>query len=139
MCIHNNNTNYTRIGVGNKPFSSKKVLVVEDNYLNAKVAKIFLEDLGFEVDIAKDGKDAIMMFNDSYDFVLLDIGLPDLDGCEVCKEIRKINIKIPIIACTASGGFFKDKCMAAGVTEYTQKPIIFDELEAVIRKCLIND
>jgi CheY-like chemotaxis protein len=128
------NSNSTSNDVGNKPFSSKKILVVEDNLLNQKVARLFLEDMGYKVDIAANGKQALEMFNQDYDAVLMDIGLPDMDGYEISIEIRKIDKTVPIIAYTASGD--ESKCLEAGMNEFTAKPIMFDELKAVLAKYL---
>ncbi|CAM4437193.1 MAG: Sensor histidine kinase RcsC [Legionellaceae bacterium] len=108
-----------------------KILVVEDNFLNQKIAQIFLEDMGYQVDIAENGSQALQMFNQEYSGILMDIGLPDMDGCDVCSSIRKLDYgkDIPIIALTASGDFFKDKCLAAGMNSYLTKPIINEDLK----------
>lgn len=108
-----------------------KILVVEDNLLNQKVARIFLEDMGYAVDIAENGQKAIAMFNTTYAAILMDIGLPDMDGCDVCVAIRKLDHgkDIPIIALTASGEYFKERCLDVGMDSYLTKPIMIEDLK----------
>lgn len=114
--------------------SKPKILVVEDNLLNQKVARIFLEDMGYGVDIAANGQQALDKFSTEYAAILMDIGLPDMDGCNVCIAIRQLDHgkQVPIIALTASGEYFKSKCLAVGMNFYLTKPIIIDELKQLL-------
>lgn len=115
--------------------SSITVLVVEDNLLNQKVAKILLEDAGFIVDIAVNGAEGIRMFSEkTYSVVLLDIGMPDISGLDVCKEIKKINKDIHVIAYTANGEYFMKQCVEAGFDDIIIKPVLQHELTSIIRK-----
>lgn len=114
-----------------------KILVVEDNLLNQKVIRIFLEDMGYQVDIAPDGQQALALFNErnsQYGAILMDIGLPDIDGCKVSETIRSLEYgqQIPIVALTASGEYFKEKCLAAGMNFYLTKPIMVDDLKVLL-------
>ncbi len=118
--------------------SNQKILVVEDNLLNQKVAKLLLEQLGYDADIASSGIEALTMFDRGYSLILMDVGLPDIDGVEVTKLIRakELNSKhhIPIIALTANGNCYKGKCLAVGMDGFALKPIMIDELKQVLIK-----
>lgn len=120
---------------------SKKILVVEDNPLNQLVAKKMLEKMGFSVDLADNGLDAIKALrNYDYSVVLMDCHMPLMDGFETTNLIRNKteavrNPNVPIIALTALAT--KDdceRCKAAGMNHYLSKPISFEKLrDAIIR------
>lgn len=105
----------------------KTVLVIEDNEDNMKLITFMLEKNGFAVIRAENGRRGVeLALKEAPDFILLDIQLPDINGLEVLKEIRKskINGDIPIIAITSyamSGD--KEKMLAAGCNGYIEKPI----------------
>ncbi|MDA3905882.1 MAG: response regulator [Bacteroidales bacterium] len=106
-----------------------KILLVEDNMLNQKFAKVTLSKQGHYLDIAENGKIAIEKFKlDTYDLILMDIQLPIMSGIEATKEIRKMekekNIDpIKIIAVTAFALDNKrEECMAAGMDNFLAKP-----------------
>ncbi|CAM4401219.1 MAG: Sensor histidine kinase RcsC [Legionellaceae bacterium] len=115
-----------------------KILVVEDEPLNQKIARINLETMGYEVVIANDGFEALKKFDSSYDFILMDIGLPEMDGMEVTRRIREIelslNSHVIIIAATAFGNSYKTPCLEAGMDDFLTKPLFEEELEAVLKK-----
>jgi len=113
-----------------------RVLVVEDNLINQKVAKLFLESLSYEADIAANGQQALAMFHRGYSLILMDLGLPDLDGVEITKKIREQNKHVPIIACTASGESYKTNCFDAGMDDFIVKPMMLEELKQVLAKFL---
>lgn len=78
------------------------VLIVEDNIVNQKIAEHFLKRRGAIVRLASNGFEAIQLFKDlTFDFVLMDILLPDMDGFEISKEFKKINAKVPILSFSA--------------------------------------
>ena len=121
-------------------FENKRILLAEDNELNMEIAKELLEDVGFEVDWAEDGKICTEMFADSaegyYDAVLMDIRMPVMDGYEACKVIRSMDrsdVGLPIIAMTADA-FSEDmkKTMEYGMNEHVAKPIDIDKLHQVL-------
>jgi len=103
-----------------------KVLVVEDIALNQLLMKTLLDDFGFEHDIADNGKIAIeKLQNRSYDIILMDLHMPEMNGFEATEYIRsKMNSKIPIIALTADVTTADlNKCTAVGMNDYISKPL----------------
>lgn len=113
----------------------QKILVVEDEVKVANAVKKGLEENGFEVDVAYDGRMGKSLgANNNYDLVILDLNLPHSNGYEVCEVIRRKNNRIPIIMLTALGGM-DDKMQAfeIGADDYLVKPFDFRELLARIR------
>lgn len=103
-----------------------KVLVVEDIALNQLLMKTLLDDFGFERDIAANGKIAIeKLENQSYDVILMDLQMPEMNGFEATEYIRnKMNSRIPIIALTADVTTVDlAKCKAVGMNDYIAKPV----------------
>jgi signal transduction histidine kinase/CheY-like chemotaxis protein len=103
-----------------------KVLAAEDTPLNQLLLKIMLDDFGFERDIAENGKVAIeKLKTNSYDIILMDIQMPEMNGIEATDYIRnKMNSKIPIIALTADVTISDiETFMAAGMNAHVAKPI----------------
>lgn len=116
--------------------SGKGVLLVEDNALNLEIATMILEENGLKVDTASDGDIAVEKFKaaekGTYDFILMDIQMPRMNGYEATRQIRvweSEGERIPIIALTANA-FVEDKQLAfdAGMDDFLTKPIRFDEL-----------
>lgn len=103
-----------------------KVLLVEDIKLNQLLMKIILDDFNFKYDIADNGKIAIeKLQTESYDIILMDLQMPEMDGYEATAYIRDImNLKIPIIALTADVTTADvEKCKAIGMNDYISKPL----------------
>lgn len=110
----------------------ERILVVDDDKNICDLLRLYLEKEGYEVVMAHNGVDAVNMFNsEEPDIVLLDIMLPQLDGWQVCREIRKVSDK-PIIMLTAKDETF-DKVLGLelGADDYVTKP--FDTKEIVAR------
>jgi len=107
----------------------RKALVADDNKINQQVASLFLQDMGFIVDLAADGIEAVSAFkSNSYDMIFLDCQMPGLDGYEACKIIKEIQQRrgqhIPIIAVTANAiAGSREECLAKGMDDYLSKPI----------------
>jgi DNA-binding response OmpR family regulator len=113
----------------------QRILVVEDEIKVANAVKKGLEENGFEVDVAYDGRMGKSLgATNNYDLVILDLNLPHSNGYEVCEVIRRRNNRIPIIMLTALGGM-EDKMQAfeLGADDYLVKPFDFRELLARIR------
>lgn len=103
-----------------------KVLVAEDMPLNQLLIKIILNDFGFDVDIAGNGKIAIENLEENkYDIILMDLQMPEMNGFEATAHIRgKMNMQIPIIALTADVTTVDlEKCKAIGMNDYISKPV----------------
>lgn len=114
------------------------ILIVEDNELNQEVAMGLLEDGGFDVHIANDGKEAVeMVAKNTYDIVLMDMQMPIMDGVTATIEILKEakNKDLPIVAMTANAmQQDREKCAAAGMVDHVAKPIDPDELFGALLK-----
>ena len=110
--------------------SSLKALLVEDDDTNAFFIEELLSTENINIVIAKNGKSAIEEARlNNYDLILMDIGLPDINGLDVVREIRSFNPRIPIIAQTAYAmQSDKDAALKAGCNDYITKPIQKDEL-----------
>lgn len=105
-----------------------RVLIVEDNPINQRVAVILITKLGFIADVANHGSEALDMVRDQdYSLILMDCQMPVMDGFEATKAIRALRTpvaQVPIIAVTANvmeGQ--RDKCLAVGMNDYLPKPI----------------
>jgi CheY-like chemotaxis protein len=115
-----------------------RVLVVEDNLINAELVLEILKSENFNVDLTDKGEDAIKKAEETiYDLILMDIGLPGIDGTETANTIRIKNEykKIPIIALTAfamKGD--KEKLLACGFDDYIPKPIDISEFISKIQR-----
>jgi CheY-like chemotaxis protein len=115
-----------------------KVLLVEDLPLARIPAKLVLSKLNCEVEVAENGMQALELVNKNrYDVILLDIGLPDIDGIAVTLKIRQdptcINTKTPIIALTAhQEDEYKNKCYEAGVNDFMTKPLTEEKGREII-------
>jgi signal transduction histidine kinase/streptogramin lyase/ActR/RegA family two-component response regulator len=119
---------------------SLSILVAEDNFSNLKLVTRMLESWGQRVTIAVDGREALGLFDQqSFDVILLDLQMPEMDGLETAASIRQRELKsgkrAPIIALTAHAGpNFRDECMAAGMDEFLTKPLhprkLFNALKA---------
>jgi PAS domain S-box-containing protein len=116
-----------------------RILLAEDNMVNQKVSIAMLAKLGYQADIAPNGKEALENLKKrSYDLVLMDCQMPIMDGYEATVSIRTLQgfpNNIPIIAMTANtmkGD--REKCLEAGMTDYVEKPVRLSVLEAVLSK-----
>lgn len=123
----------------------KRVLLVEDNELNAEIAMAILEQSGLILDRVEDGLACINRLSevdaDLYDLILMDIQMPIMDGYEATRQIRKLEnpetANIPIVAITANA-FEEDrqKALEAGMNEHVSKPIDLERLLEVVKKVL---
>jgi len=113
-----------------------QILLVEDNLINQQIVQEMIEAEGVFVSIANNGKKAVeMVATNNFDAILMDIQMPELDGYEATKLIRKHHNKIPIIAMTANAMTGdREKCLAVGMNDYISKPIDDNLLFAVLEK-----
>lgn len=121
-------------------YSEKKVLVVDDNIINIKVASRFLQKYGIVAEEVSSGQECLDKLNEGkkYDLILLDDMMPKMTGTEVLKIIKEDdNFKTPIIALTANAiSGMKEKYLSLGFTDYIPKPINAKELENKLKKYL---
>ena len=115
-----------------------RILLVEDDHYLASALVLALERKKYLVDLAKTGSQALQsLFSERYDAVLLDLGLPVVDGIEILDELRKQNEELPVIIITARDRV-EDKIrgLDKGASDYLVKPFDFGELEARLRAAL---
>lgn len=121
---------------------SLSILVVEDNMINQRLIMAALARIGHKVDSAADGQIAVTKFRDNtYDAILMDIMMPNMDGVTACKLIREMEseriakgaTKIKIIAVTANAyGDDRETFLEAGMDEIMNKPIDIEELQRIL-------
>ncbi|WP_126465235.1 MHYT domain-containing protein [Candidatus Terasakiella magnetica] len=120
-----------------KIMRSFHILVAEDNIINQKVAKGYLEKLGHKVDLANDGKEAVSQYQQTtYDLILMDMQMPEMDGIEATQSIRKLNLyenETPIVALTANATKHdEENCLKAGMNGFISKPMTVAKLEETL-------
>jgi CheY-like chemotaxis protein len=118
---------------------SKTILIGEDEFINYRLLDIILSKTRVNIIHGSDGQETLRLFKDNphIDLILIDIKMPELDGCEVAREIRKLNLEIPIIAQTAYAlEEEKTKSLEAGCNAYITKPINKRELLMLINSFL---
>ena len=125
----------------NQPIRAIEILLVEDNPINAKLAKIILQRMGFPVHVAHNGKEALEALVRNrrlYNIILMDMQMPEMDGIEATTEIRQLPATVPqprIIALTAN--VMPDdqaRCMAAGMDGFLGKPVSVSTLSKGLAK-----
>ena len=132
----------TEEGNNSDDFSGVKILVAEDNEINAEIITELLDSIGIKCVIAEDGLEALRVFTeespDEFDMIFMDIQMPIMDGYESARRIRASNNtrakSIPIIAMTANA--FEDDVkasMASGMNAHISKPIDFERLKSIIK------
>ncbi|WP_321401683.1 PAS domain S-box protein [Maridesulfovibrio sp.] len=112
-----------------------RILLAEDNATNQLYIAHFLTEQGFEVETAENGIEALELLanSDSFDVILMDVQMPEMDGLETTKRIREQGNDIPIIALTAyamEGD--REKFLSSGMDAYSSKPVKIDELVKII-------
>lgn len=124
---------------GPQPVRPRRVLLAEDNVANRKLAIAMLDKLGYAADAAANGVEAVEAWGRfSYDAVLMDCRMPEMDGFRATAEIRRQEAssgRIPIIAMTADAmEGDRLKCLQAGMDDYVSKPVSFESLAAVLER-----
>lgn len=119
------------------------ILLVEDNKTNQLLFKRFIEKLGYTPDIAVDGLEAIdMVKNNDYHIIFMDLYMPNLDGIDATKEIRKTYSKeeLPICALTANDiKRIKDECFEVGMNDFVTKPVSLNDIKKIILSYLTKN
>lgn len=117
----------------------KRVLLVEDNVINQKVAVAMLRKLGVQPDLAFDGVEALeILLKSPYDLVLMDVEMPRMDGLEATRRLRAMpeespNYRTPVLAMTARAmKGDRDACLEAGMNDYVAKPITAARLKEAL-------
>ncbi len=125
------------------PFGGRKIriLLAEDNAVNQQIAVMQLQKLGISVDAVANGLEVLTALKSiSYDLVLMDCQMPEMDGYQATQEFRKTETpgtRLPIIAMTANALRGDDqKCISAGMDAYISKPVDVEKLNAVLQKWL---
>jgi CheY-like chemotaxis protein len=129
----------TRHALAESERDSNCILLAEDNEINQKLALRLLQKVGYSVDVVETGRQAFdAVQKKEYRLVLMDVQMPDVDGFEATKMIRKLPgdvSKVPIVAMTAhvmSGD--RDKCIQAGMNDYLSKPLNVEEVITMVKK-----
>jgi len=125
----------------NQLLAGKKVLIVDDDARNIFALSSVLEEYEMAIESADNGRDAIDILRKTpdIDIVLMDIMMPEMDGMETIREVRKINAlkNLPIIAVTAKAmKGDREKCIEAGAWDYLSKPVDIDEMVSVLKSWL---
>lgn len=121
-----------------------QVLVVEDNPINQRLVMAFLEEAGHTAVLAASGREALAALErQSFDVVLMDVEMPDMDGFQTTAAIRALGestgSRLPILAMTAhSNPEDRDRCLAAGMDGYIAKPMRFEELIELIERSALR-
>ncbi|TMI91530.1 MAG: response regulator, partial [Bacteroidetes bacterium] len=114
-----------------------RILVAEDNLVNQKLATKMLGKLGYQADLACNGKEVMeMVGHEHYDIILMDVQMPEMDGLEATRMIRTcLELQPIIIAMTANVMLGdRDECIQAGMDDYISKPIELNELLGQLEK-----
>lgn len=124
-----------------------KILLVEDNLLNQRIVMFSLKKYNHEVTIANDGLEAVEKFSEAkYDFILMDIMMPVMDGIEATVKIREVEVmnqvekRTPIIALTANTmDNDRNTCLSYGMDEFMAKPFDIEKLKVILTKLEITE
>ncbi|MEN8202809.1 MAG: response regulator [Bacteroidota bacterium] len=112
------------------------ILIAEDNLINQKVAQSIFKNIGYEIDIAKNGLEAVrLMEKSNYDVVFMDLLMPEMDGYQATSEIRKAGYTMPVIAMSADEtDDTRAEAFAAGMNEYLMKPARVESIKQLLIK-----
>jgi DNA-binding response OmpR family regulator len=114
------------------------ILVIEDQEDLAELYRATLKKAGYKVQLALTGEEGLAEFQaNGADLILLDMTLPEMQGTQVLKEIRTLNVTVPVIIVTGeTGELYRDESTRMGVQGYLAKPPDYDELLRMIRRAL---
>jgi len=122
---------------------SARILLAEDNAVNQKLAKMVLTKAGYQVEVAKNGQEAVEKYTkapDAFDLIFMDVQMPAMDGIKATKAIRDNGFdKIPIVAMTANAmRGDREKCLEAGMDDYIAKPVKRELVFEMLEKWVFN-
>jgi CheY-like chemotaxis protein len=121
--------------------STPTILLAEDNVVNQAVAKRMLQKLGCRADVVASGVEALAALKQrAYDVVLMDVQMPELNGCEATQKLRAMSLAGPqpwVIALTANAlKGDRERCLAAGMDDYIAKPVRLADLENALERAV---
>lgn len=133
----------TQYSVREEIKQSIRILLVEDNPVNQKLASMILTKAGYKVTVAENGKIGVELFTatpEELDIIFMDMQMPEMDGYEATREIRRLGFKdIPILAMTANAmKGDRERCLEAGMNDYITKPIKRDIIFSMLDKWLYH-
>lgn len=120
-------------------FPNAAVLVVEDYEFNLEIIVEMLRLMGIKADVATDGEEAVeIVKRKNFDLILMDVLMPKMDGYQATTIIRQLPIPQPIILALTASVLIQDKrkCQEAGMNDFINKPLQFDDLEKTLKKYL---
>jgi GAF domain-containing protein/CheY-like chemotaxis protein len=126
----------SRIDAGMAAQHPLRILLAEDNVVNQKLALRFLQQMGYRADVASNGIEAVASVErQTYDVVLMDVQMPEMDGLEATRRIRARNGNRPRIVAMTANATQRDRelCLAAGMDDYLTKPIRVERLVEALR------
>lgn len=117
---------------------ASKILLAEDNQMNQFIAKKIFSTLGYTIDIAVNGREAVTMHkNNSYDIIFMDVQMPEMDGLEATKKIHAMDqSRKPVIVAMTANALKEDEdiCFAAGMQDFLAKPFTIEQLKMVLNR-----
>ncbi len=113
------------------------VLLVEDHEITLRVVKMMLTDMGGTIDAISTGKEALELFHENnYELVLLDVGLPDINGFTVAEQMRKLKSPkgaTPIVMVSA----YSEEALSMGLNDYVVKPFTVEQCQNIVNKYVV--
>ncbi|MGD2086421.1 MAG: response regulator [Candidatus Aminicenantes bacterium] len=134
----------TRHSIAEAAKQSTRILLVEDNPINQKLARRLLTKAGYQVKVVNNGVEAVRIYTsvpDQFDIIFMDVQMPEMDGKAATRAIRSQGFaQIPIIAMTAQAmKGDREKCLEAGMNDYISKPIKREAVFAMVKKWTFNE
>jgi CheY-like chemotaxis protein len=112
-----------------------RILYIEDAPVNVRAMQRIAHHLGYELLTAANAADGLQLARQQPDLILVDVNLPDLDGLTLTRQMRDEQMPMPIIAITAHAiTGYREKCLAAGCTDYVTKPFTFKEMVELLKR-----
>lgn len=122
------------------PIQGKSFLLAEDNVVNQQVAVQFLSKLGIRVDVVSNGKEAVeMMYQRNYDYIFMDLQMPEIDGLEATQLIRQMELPVqPYIIAMTANAMAEDKqlCLDNGMNDFISKPVRLNDMHSTLKQAL---